>query len=593
MSLYPIYIDSAVSGATLSIGTTNTSSVIIGPVSQNGTANISTVVNGVRIDSHETNNNLFVSFGNNKYQVTSSDGLTNQCNTAVSNWAFGLNNMTGSACTAVGHNSLRRNTTGEYNTAIGSDTLRSVTTGGFNTALGGRALNLTTNSSNVGIGYNALAKLVTSGFPNVAVGTNALENYTGGGGNTAIGYNALAGLTTGLGNVAIGYIAENNPTIGIKTSGGDNVVIGTDAGSRNNNRCIVLGHGASASGDDQIILGKAGGAHTTYIQGSGGLNVTGTTNIGNSRITNSTNFGTIYVSTNWKNNVQTAPTSYQGDMIITTGDSYDTSITTGLTAYARPLIINGSDISYEPGGGSNPGSYPQNTGKAGDVIIRGGGASANSNNGTALQTLIGGNVYIDGGGGYCGGGSGNAVNVIQGSIIFRTGAQKSGNTYYGNGTQTPALLTVSATQITAAVAVSGFSDIRMKKNIEEIKIEDGLNFMKNKEVYFERIGETKKQSGYLAQDLIKNGFEHLIYSSDYEELEETVDSDGFISPKDKMYSLNYSGVTPYHGVVIKHLLKENDELKNEQKLQQDKITNLELKVELLQKQMVDILQRLN
>jgi hypothetical protein len=312
------------------------------------------------------------------------------------------------------------------------------------------------------------------------------------------------------------------------------------------------------------------------------------TQMGNTRITNSTNFGTIYLSTNWKNNVQTAPSSYQGDMIITTGDSYDSSITTGLTAYARPLIINGADINFNP----SP-SYPQNTGKAGDVIIRGGAASSNSNNGTALQTLVGGNVYIDGGGGYCSGGNGNSVNVTQGSIIFRTGAQKSGNTYYGNGTQTAALMTISASQITAAVTTSGFSDIRLKKNIEEIKIEDGLNFMKNKEVFFERKDETKKQSGYLAQDLIKNGFEHLIYSSDYEELEETLDSDGFISPKGKMYSLNYSGVTPYHGVVIKHLLKENDELKNEQKLQQDKITNLELKVELLQKQMADILQRLN
>ena len=45
-------------------------------------------------------------------------------------------------------------------------------------------------------------------------------------------------------------------------------------------------------------------------------------------------------------------------------------------------------------------------------------------------------------------------------------------------------------------------------------------------------------------------------------MEETVDSDGFFSPKGKMYSMNYSGVTPYHGVVIKHLLKENEELKS-------------------------------
>lgn len=305
---------------------------------------------------------------------------------------------------------------------------------------------------------------------------------------------------------------------------------------------------------------QVGANASTIIIGT--VTQTEITKIGNTQITNSTNFASIYVSTNFQNNLQTAPSSYQGDMIITTGDSYDTSITDGLTAYARPLIINGADINYNTLTGSNPGSYPNNIGRAGDVIIRGGAGNAESNNGITPQTLIGGNVYIDGGGGYCGGGSGNAVNVKQGSIIFRTGSQKSGNTYYGNGTQTGALMTISASQITAGVAVSGFSDIRMKKNIEEIKIEDGLNFMKNKEVFFERTDESKKQSGYLAQDLIKNGFEHLIYLSDYDELEETVDSDSFVSPKGKMYSLNYSGVTPYHGVVIKHLLKENEDLKS-------------------------------
>ena len=272
---------------------TNASSVVIGPVNQIGTTNVSTVINGVRIDSHTSNNNLLVSFGNTSYKVTSSNGVVNACNTAVSNWAFKINPMTGDHCTAVGHNSLTNNSTGRYNTGIGADALASITTGNFNTALGGIALNqATTNSSNVAIGYNAMASSVTSSYPCVAVGHGTLKNHTGAGGNTAIGYNALASSTTGIGNVAIGYIADNAPNVAtVNTTGNDNVVIGTDAASGNNNRCVVIGHGAAATADDQIILGKATGAHTTYIKGSGGLNVTGPTYLGATTIYEAT--GTV------------------------------------------------------------------------------------------------------------------------------------------------------------------------------------------------------------------------------------------------------------------------------------------------------------
>lgn len=566
MSLYPIYIDSSIAGAQLSIGTTNTSTIIIGAPTTS-IKNTSTVINGVRLDSNKNASNIIITFANSS--ITPINGINN---TIISD---GLANTTGSYNTALGSGALLANTTGNNNTAIGYTALSKNLTTSYNTAVGFNALQYSTTGANTAIGNGALAGSGYTGHTNTAVGVNTLVSLTNGTLNTAIGAYADGFSTTGSNNTCVGWTALSSGTNG--TAASNSTAIGYSATTNGYSNSTALGANAACTAANQIVIGTTGQ----------------TTQIGNSRITNSTNFGTIYVSTNWKNNVQTAPTSYQGDMIITTGDTYDTSITTGLTAYARPLIINGSDISYEPGGGSNPGSYPQNIGRAGDVIIRAGGASSNSNNGTAYQSLIGGNVYIDGGGGYCGGGYGNAVNVTQGSIIFRTGAQKSGNTYYGNGTQTAALMTISASQITASITTSGFSDIRMKKNIEEIKIEDGLNFMKNKEIFFERKDESKKQSGYLAQDLIKNGFEHLIYSSDYEELEETVDSDGFISPKGKMYSLNYSGVTPYHGVVIKHLLKENEELKNEQKIQQDKITSLESKVEVLQKQMADILQRLN
>jgi len=50
---------------------------------------------------------------------------------------------------------------------------------------------------------------------------------------------------------------------------------------------------------------------------------------------------------------------------------------------------------------------------------------------------------------------------------------------------------------------------------------------------------------------------------DEEGLEETIDEDGFLSPKDTQFSMNYDQVTPYHGIVIKHLLEEIENLKKE------------------------------
>jgi hypothetical protein len=254
----------------------NTSTIIIGPLSQTASLNISTVVNGVRIDSHAPANNLLLSFGNTPYKVAFNGG-GNFCNTALSNLAFSVNPMTGHHCTAVGHNCLIKNSTGQWNIAIGSDTLTNVTTGSFNTALGGYALSsLTTDSNNVAVGWAALSSSVTSTYPSVAVGYGALQtfNNSGGGANVAIGHQALGSLTSGTGNVAIGYLADNSPGVGVvNTTSNGNICIGNQAISAGYTHCIAIGQGATPTGNNQIIIGGNANNQTTYIKGSGGLNV--------------------------------------------------------------------------------------------------------------------------------------------------------------------------------------------------------------------------------------------------------------------------------------------------------------------------------
>lgn len=438
-----VTIDTAPGNMSMYIAPNNTSylqvgsnarTIQIGPVSQSGTTNVSTVINGVRIDSHKTNNNLLVSFDNTSYILGLSNGLENVCNTAVSNWAFSKNTITGHHCTAVGHNSLTNNSTGTFNTAIGADTLESVTTGGYNTAVGGLALNQArSNGGEVAVGYGALRRTSTSSYANVAVGSNALENLNNSdsGANVAVGYSALGGLTNGTGNIAIGYLADNAPQgIGLasNTTSSGNICIGNQATSAGYSNCIAIGQGTFATANNQIIIGSNSNDQTTYIKGSGGLNVTGSATIANTTINklNNDKAGQIILNKTVYNNNTTAFDATGGviDNITSANDTYDMN---GNNSTAKAIQLKGSDLSFA---GADSHANWNRTGNGGHLIIRAGGAFSFGNDGTAPQTLNGGNIYIDSGTAACAGDVGAAVTANPGSIVLRCGQQSSGNTYY-------------------------------------------------------------------------------------------------------------------------------------------------------------------
>ena len=425
MSLYPIYIDSSVAGAQLSIGTTNASTIIIGAPTTS-IKNTSTVINGIRLDSNKNASNMIMTFANSA--ITPMNGINN---TIISD---GLSVNTGSYNTAVGSGTLLANTVSSNNTAVGFNALK-VNTGANNTAIGSNALQSNVSGNwNTAVGYLALAK--STGDSNVAIGDETYDNLTGTDSryNVGVGTRTCKYYTSGSYNTMIGYSTNDNVSY---TSGSYNTCIGHGTNTSDYSYSTAIGVYATCTASNQIMIG-------TTAQ---------TTQIGNTRISNGGNNASVYISTKFKNNVLTAPTAYQGDSIFTTGDSYDSSVSAGSTAYARPLIINGADIIFNPTSG-----FPNNTGKAGDVIIRGGAGNIIANDGTAAQSLVGGNVYIDGGGGYCPGGNGNTVNVTPGSVVFRTGAQKIGNTYFGNGTQTT-LMTVAPTGITTNVSMRIYEEV--------------------------------------------------------------------------------------------------------------------------------------
>ena len=142
---------------------------------------------------------------------------------------------------------------GTGNTFLGENAGNLTMTGNNNTASGAYALrNNTTGSGNTASGVQAL-KNNTEGIFNTASGASALYDNTTGDRNTASGYWALFNNTTGNYNTALGQSA------GIDiTTGNYNTIIGSYAAPSNDNaqNQIVIGYGATGTGNNQIALGN-------------------------------------------------------------------------------------------------------------------------------------------------------------------------------------------------------------------------------------------------------------------------------------------------------------------------------------------------
>jgi hypothetical protein len=180
--------------------------------------------------------------------------------------------------TAFGNGALINNTTGNNNTANGIDALRFNTTGTGNTANGSNALRNNTASNNVAVGFEAaftnttgtgitaigyLALRVSTGANNTAVGFRSLLLNSTGISNTANGVDALRSNTTGSNNTANGVLALLS-----NTTGSNNTAIGYNTQSGNFSGCTILGSEATATANNQFVVGSTGtnaGAVTTEV----------------------------------------------------------------------------------------------------------------------------------------------------------------------------------------------------------------------------------------------------------------------------------------------------------------------------------------
>jgi hypothetical protein len=151
--------------------------------------------------------------------------------------ALGVAGSLGTDTIAIGRNAMGGVTSsfGSDNCVIGANSLSAA------------GLNLVA-ARNTALGNGTLSAL-TLGFANTAIGWRAGNSLTAGTNNVIVGYNAQSSVVSGTNGIAIGYNAR---------CGANSTVIGSAASSSTFTACVVLGNLATATGDNQFVVGSAG-----------------------------------------------------------------------------------------------------------------------------------------------------------------------------------------------------------------------------------------------------------------------------------------------------------------------------------------------
>lgn len=240
-----------------------------------GTCTSGQLMTGVNQDGTVTCQSAVGSGGGDITAVIAGSGLTGGATTGDATLAVSFSGP-GAATTAArsdhthtdANSNLRIGTSAApnnvafNNVALGAQAMQLNTTGGGNVAIGQSALqNGASAATNVAIGYESLQNGQGSG--NTAVGYFAGKNTTSGVDNAVLGRNTLSDNSSGSNNSTVGAQALTANTTGNgNTALGRSALIGNTTGSNN----VAVGAsalGANVSGNNNVALGQGAGANAT------------------------------------------------------------------------------------------------------------------------------------------------------------------------------------------------------------------------------------------------------------------------------------------------------------------------------------------
>ena len=214
-----------------------------------------------------------------------------------------------------------------------------------------------------------------------------------------------------------------------------------------------------------------------------------------------------------------------GDNFIAgTGVHANSFSTTGLAAYGMCAHMHYSGNSV-----GNFFTYNYNTATYGQTIIGNNSIYSNPNGTVGIQTA-GGSYPLE-------------VNFNTQTVTTYGYLTSSGTT----GTSGSSGAVNFSAKFNGRIAVSGeidvYSDIRLKENIvdlDEAYVNKFMDAIKPK-IYNKKISKNIPELGYIAQDIVKNNINEL-YMIHLAEIEEVIDNDGFINPKNNIFTVNYQKI---------------------------------------------------
>ncbi len=151
-------------------------------------------------------------------------------------------------------------------------------------------------------------------------------------------------------------------------------------------------------------------------------------------------------------------------------------------------------------------------------------------------------VFSDSGGTYGFGANNSSFQMFSGTnfhwYTVNTGPVTDTNST--RGTNIMALTSAGNLTTSGSMNATAFnltSDRRVKENIRNITTDEAANFVRNIDPVFYKLKQRDDYCyGYIAQDLLKNNAE-LLVQTQIRPIDETIDDDGFVSPKDTIYTI--------------------------------------------------------
>jgi Chaperone of endosialidase len=164
------------------------------------------------------------------------------------------------------------------------------------------------------------------------------------------------------------------------------------------------------------------------------------------------------------------------------------------------------------------------------------------------------------------------ISVSNYGFITSTGSTGSNGT---SGTFGCSLRTSG--RIVSGTEINILSDRRIKKDIVNISDEYCRDFVYNvssKKYIYKKDVSGKVNVGFVAQDVLKAGYEELIGFAEEEGVREELDDDGFLNPEGQIFTVNYEAVVPILSQNIKNLFEENKKMVEENKELKKELTEL-------------------